>query len=191
MAEIIYSVLLSNEGPISMDVTTDPIECFESGYFSVGKTKSGKYFHSAQGFIREYTTIKSLMVLSIWRPKPNIISHTDCSAIIKDSVTSSDQSMPLEEVMDSDIYEPGDYVRYKWIADEIRMGTVIRIGLSIIIEDHVTGNIRAVIPKNVVGCLEIRANPDDRMTTEIPASFDDRMITEICASPDDRMTTNC
>ena len=151
MAEIIYSVLLSNEGPISMDVTTDPIECFTSVYFAVGKTESGKYFHSAQGFIREYKTIKSLMVLSIWRPKPNVISHTDCSVNIKDSVISSDQSMSLEEVMNSDIYEPGDYVRYKWIADEIRTGTVIRIGLHIIIKDHVTGKIRTVIPKNVVG----------------------------------------
>ena len=48
MAEIIYSVLLSNEGPINMDVTTDPIEWFESGCFTVGKTESEKYFHSAQ-----------------------------------------------------------------------------------------------------------------------------------------------
>ena len=151
MIEIIYSAHLSNEGPISMDVTTDPIVSFESGGFAVGKTESGKYFHSAQGFIREYKTIKSLMVLSIWRPMPNVISHTDCSANIKDSVTSSNQSMPLEEVMDSDIYEPGDYVRYKWIADEIRTGIVIRIGLYIIIKDHVTGKIRTVIPKNIVG----------------------------------------
>ena len=151
MAEIIYSARLSNGGPISMDVTTDPIECFTSDYFAVGKTESGKYFHSAQGFIREYKTIKSLMVLCIWRPKPNIIPHTDCSANIKDSVTSSNQSVPLEEVMDSDIYEPGDDVRYKWIANEIRTGTVIRIGSYIIIKDHVTGKVRTVIPKNIVG----------------------------------------
>ena len=38
MAEIIYSVLLSNDGPISMDVNTDPIESFDSGCFIVGKT---------------------------------------------------------------------------------------------------------------------------------------------------------
>ena len=109
------------------------------------------------------------MILSAWKPKPNI----------KDSVTSSDQSVPLEKVVDFDIYEPGDYVRYKWISDEIRTGTVIRIGLSIIIEDHVTGNIRAVIPKNVVGFTEIRASPDHHVTIEIHGS------------PDDHMTTNC
>ena len=44
MAEIIYSVLLSNEGPISMDVTTDPIEWFERGCFTVGKTELENIF---------------------------------------------------------------------------------------------------------------------------------------------------
>ena len=53
------------------------------------------------------------MVLSTWRVKPNIITHTDFYVNIKDSVTSSDQSVPLAEVIDSDIYKPGDYVRYK------------------------------------------------------------------------------
>ena len=119
------------------------------------------------------------MILSAWKPKPNI----------KDSVTSSDQSVPLEKVVDYDIYKPGDNVCYKWIFNEIRTGTVINIGLSIIIEDHVTGNIWAVIFKDVVGSTEIQASSDDRVTTEIHASSDDRVTTEIHASPDDRLTT--
>ena len=62
MAEIIYSVLESNKGPINMDVTTDPIIWFENGYFAIGKTTFGIYFHSAQGYIRKYKKIKFLIV---------------------------------------------------------------------------------------------------------------------------------
>ena len=60
---------------------------------------------------------------------------------------------------------------------------------SIIIEDHVIGNILGVIHTDVVGYTQIYASPDDHMTTEICASPDNHMITKIRASPDDRMTT--
>ena len=69
MAEIIYSVISSNEGTINMDVFTDPIIWFNSGEFAFGKTKSGIYFYSAQGCNRKYKKIESLMVLSKWKTK--------------------------------------------------------------------------------------------------------------------------
>ena len=73
MAEIIYSADsgVVNTGPIRMDVSSDPLVIFVDDYSSVGRTKSGIYFRSAQGYIRNYTKIKSLMVTSIWKLKPD------------------------------------------------------------------------------------------------------------------------
>ena len=74
MAEIIYSPDsgVVNTGPISMDVSSDRIDFFVDDYSSVGRTKSGIYFRSAEGYIRNYTKIKSLIVTSIWKPKPDV-----------------------------------------------------------------------------------------------------------------------
>ena len=71
MAEIIYSSTsgLVNTGPISMDVSSDKIVGLVEEDSSVGQTQSGLYFLSAQGYIENFTEIKSLMVTSIWKPK--------------------------------------------------------------------------------------------------------------------------
>ena len=48
-------------------------------------------------------------------------------------------------------YKPGDKVRYKWINDEIRTGTVTHIDFSVNIKDSMTGNNLSIHLKNVIG----------------------------------------